>query len=213
MRHILIALMICLALPAKAENVVQEIIKTDEIGQLKVSYDVILKRRITKDELEQLARAIKAKHPYTERVFIGYFIAGTAQAKPPRHDGHWGSSHWEGNQVRLVPGPSEADIAARRKAKGPPVPDGAKVLGRWFVPGGYGGHVVIYTKDGKTYLHQRYHDGSGTPDEVTARKHKAGTAYREPGGYDYFVVTRAGDLELWDNSGKLPHDKSVKTAE
>ena len=45
MRLVIVAALICLALPAKAENVVQEIIKTDEIGQLKVSYDVILKRR------------------------------------------------------------------------------------------------------------------------------------------------------------------------
>lgn len=213
MRLILIALMLCLSLPAKAENVVQEIIKTDHIGQLKVSYDVILKRRITKDELEQLARAIKAQHPNTERVFIGYFIAGTAQAAPPRHNGHWGSSHWEGDQVRLVPGPSEADVAKQRAAKGPPVPDGATITGRWFIPGVYGGHVAIYDTDGKTYLYHRWHDGNGSPAEVASRKHKAGTAYREEGTYDYFVVTRAGDLELWDNSGKLDHEKSVKTTE
>ncbi len=205
--------MICLALPVKAENAVQEIIKTDEIGQLKVSYDVILKRRITKVELEQLAHAIKTKHPYTERVFIGYFIAGTELAKPPRHSGHWGSSHWDGDKVRLVPGLSEADFEARRAAKGPPIPSGAKVVGRWFLPGGPGYHVAIYKKNGVTYLHQLYHDGSGSPAVVTAYKHRAGIAYREKGIEGDFVVTPGGDIELWDSSGKLDHDKSVKTTE
>ncbi len=189
-----------------------ERIKTVETGILKISYDVILKRRITKNELRKIAESIKAQHPNTERVFIGYFIAGTAQAKT-RIDGHWGSSHWQGNRVQLLPGLSDDDVQKQRRAKRPTLPEGGKVLGRWFVPGGYGGHVVIYKKDGKTYLHQRYHDGSGSPSIVSVGSHKAGTAFREDRAFDYFVVTPTGDLEFWDNSGKLNHEKSIRTTQ
>ncbi len=212
MRLILVALMLCIPPTAKAQYAIKNVIQTDNIPPHKISFDVILKRRITKDELEKIARAIKAQHPNYDRIFIGYFIVGTAQAKT-RINGHWGSSHWEGDKLHLMPGPSETDIAKRRAAMGPPVPDGAEVVGRWFVPGSYGGHVAIYKKDGKAYAHQLYLDGSGTPSEVVAQKHKSGTAYKESGSYDYFVVNKAGNLEMWDKSGRLEHDESVKVTE
>lgn len=90
------------------------------------------------------------------------------------------------------------------------MPAEAKLIGRWFVPGIYGGHIAIYDNVGKLFVHHRYHDGSGSPDEVTAHKHKFDTAYKLSDSYDYFVVTAAGDLELWDNSGRLDHEQSEK---
>lgn len=212
MRLFVIGLLLCLPLSAKADSVIQEIIRTDNIPPLKVSYDVILKRRITKDELEKIARSIKTQNQGYERVFIGYFIAGTPQALT-RNEGYWGSSHWEGNNVRLVPGPSDADEEVQWTSKSLTVPEGSTVHGRWFIPGNYGGHIVIYSNKGNTYVHQRLHDGSGSPEMAYPRKHKSGTAYRLEGMYDYFVVTDGGELELWDRSGRLPHERSVRTSE
>jgi hypothetical protein len=206
MRLLLTLMLLVVSSVAMAETVIKEVIQTDRRSPYKVSFDVVLKKRIKEPELEVIARAIKDQNAGYERVFIGYFIAGTN-----RDSGYWGTSHWEGDTVRLVPGPSEADIEKWRSAAGPSVPEGAKVLGRWFIPGGSGGHVVIYEQGGKTFVHQRFHDGSGTPSVVVTRKHKAGTAYNEANTYDYFVVTNDGNLELWDNSGPLGHDASVKT--
>ena len=176
----------------------------------KISFDVILKRRITKEDLELTARAIKERNPGYDRVFISYFIAGTRQAET-RDDGHWGSSHWEGNKVSLMPGPSEQELLRRRHVRGPAAPKGSKIVGRWFVADDLiGGHIVIYEHNGAFFAHQQYHDGTGKPAHVARQSHKAGTAYREEGTYDYFVVTDSGDLQFWDGAQAVPHEKSER---
>lgn len=180
------------------DDVIVRITKTGEIAPFKVSFDVMLRDRIGALQLKAIAEEIWK--PGYERTFIGYFVQELGT-----EGGYWATTHWAGSKVDVrVFGLSKTEAAKQRRSKGPPVPDGAKLVGRWFFAGKVGGHVVIYRQKGKTFVFQRYPDGSGSPDEVREERHKDGRGFRVIDDYyDLWVLTPAGGLEVWDATGRV----------
>lgn len=85
-----------------------------------------------------------------------------------------------------------------------------EVIGTWLYNLGDSSKLTLYKKDGKTYMHTRYVNGESSDLAQTLTETDKGTKLTTE-GYDendphnqYFVVSKEGDLELWNRRGYGP---------
>ena len=79
---------------------------------------------------------------------------------------------------------------------------GVSRIGRWLEEGVVAGIIIIYRKDGKTFLERNLKDGSSMREEVVERPSPGGRRFeiREPSSDDgaYYFIDKSGNLQLRD---------------
>ena len=84
------------------------------------------------------------------------------------------------------------------------------LLGSWLTsPPAAPGRLTIYSDHGRIYAEWRLRSGQKTIDEVFDTESKSGRRFDVPGG-GYYVLSRNGDLEIWDKSNLIATAERIR---
>lgn len=179
---------------------------------------VELSERVNKHELERIARDINADY---EDAFLRFYLSNNSSAdltKPPT----WAIAEFnaEGAADLTIFGFTKDEWELFAKDGGMHPPD-ADLLGIWEVINpslsGRAAQIfnfttAIYRWRGKTFVYAKQRSGFGTPKEFYEQidSHKRVVLLPVLESYDYWVITRNGDLQVWDGEGHIKEYYSIK---
>lgn len=174
-----------------------EIIKENSTPSVKRSLDISLDKKITKEELTDLATKLKGSTEY-ESTFIGYVIN-----KSEVKNGYWATTHFTPDLEVKILGLTLDQEKERKSIESPD--DGKQIVSKWVDDRPYiGATLTIYEKNGSTYLESVYPDNSSSNEEVKISKGKQRRkveTVEENGFGEYFVINNEGSLEFWSSNG------------
>jgi hypothetical protein len=176
------------------------VVKNEKRPPYKRSVEVLLPKRVAKADLKAIARAIKAqdKAKY-ERTFIEYHLAGADRSIA------WATSHFNPKLRVNINGTSLEQFNAAKATKADP--KAGELIGKWSAD--YMGAVLVLTKrGGKHYMKSTYGDGSSSEKRLVRKGKKLVEPKNDHG--EYFVVTKKGDLQLYDSAGLITTAKKLR---
>ena len=122
--------------------------------------------------------------------------------------------------------PLEPDLKAQIDGLAPPdyvvlskpmeLRPGQTLIGSWLDESAFlGSRITIYQEAGRVYVNNRYKDGSGRSEEVTASDSPRGRQFqtqkqRTGTSGERYVLLTDGNLELRDNDGPVFTAKRLK---
>ena len=199
-RTILLALTLCtLAVtPASAQTraVPPYTSISEDLSEQRRSVFVRIDRRMDEADLLAIAAQVQARakrvYPRTQ---VNFALPGM-----PLNQGSWASVLFVPEPKVMVHGLSRADedlFLAEHKA------DHRSLLGSWLTstPAPLG-RLTIYSDHGKVFAEWRLRGGQKTVDELIDTTTKTVRRFDVLGG-GYFVLTRAGELEIWDKANLI----------
>lgn len=168
-------------------------IVSEDVSEQRRIAAVRIERRLDDADLLQVAHSVLArtKQAYGRTQINFYLPAMTLNQGP------WATVTFAPDTKIVVFGLSRADedlfLAEQRADRRP-------MLGAWLTsPPAAPGRLAIYSDHGKIYAEWRLRGGQRTVDEVQDSLTKAGRRF-DVQGAGYYVLTRTGELEIWDKS-------------
>lgn len=166
---------------------------SEDLSEQRRAVYVRVDRRVDEDDLLAIAELVEAKgkKPFA-RTYVNFILPGM-----PVNQGAWASVLFAPEPKVMVHGLSRTDeelFLAEHKA------DTRPLLGSWLTsPPAAPGRLTIYSDHGKVFAEWRLRGGQKTVDELRDSTIKGVRRFDVPGG-GYYVLTRSGELEIWDKS-------------
>ena len=188
------------------KDVSYTIINTDIMPRMKRSLDIRLNRRVSENVLRSIALKLKKKDKKQyKRTFICYYLPGMTVGA-----GAWATTHFNPNlQVQILGLSSKLESEIKKSTQD----YSGKSLGRWIDHGIAGGVITIYRQEDELFLEQIFNDKSKLREELIKRASKYGVCFDikegSPTG-DYYLINKAGDLEIRDDAGLISTAKKIK---
>ena len=168
-------------------------IVSEDASEQRRIVSVRVERRLDETDLVRLATLVqsRSKHSYG-RTQVNVYLPAMALNQGP-----WATVTLSPEPKVAVFGLSRADedifLADHRADRRP-------LLGAWLTsPPAAPGRLAIYSDQSKIYAEWRLRSGQRTVEEVQDSVTKAGRRFDVPGA-GYYVLTRSGELEIWDKS-------------
>ena len=178
---------------------------SEEISEQRRAVYVRVDRRIDEDDLLRIAGQIEAqgKKPFA-RTYINFILPGM-----PVNQGAWASVLFAPEPKVMVHGLSRSDeelfLSEHRG-------DTRPLLGSWLTtPPAAPGRLTIYSDHGKVFAEWRLRSGQKTVDELHDSTTKSVRRFDVSGG-GYYVLTRTGELEIWDKSTLIATAERIRPA-
>lgn len=187
-----------LAASALRSGVSYSIIGEASVPGMKRSLDVRLRSKASAQELELVARELKARDrsPY-ERTFISYYLPGM-----PVGSGAWATTHFTPALEVKILGLSLADEAALSDGDSA---RGGALVGAWLDQRPVvSSRLSIRSEGGKLTLERKFKDSSSFECDLIEKQSPRGRRFdciQKPRWGDHWIVTPKGDLELRDDDG------------
>ncbi len=200
--------------PAPTDNYIPagvkyEIIQEDKLHNIKRSLDIRLNKKVTEATLRKIALLLKASDPVTyERTFILFYLDDMKVGS-----GAWATTHFDPNLKVVIQGLTAEQEVKVLGANAEKADEDKEIIGRWLDETIYAGNkATMYSKKGKLFLERVYSDGSSGSDELKTKKVKGKKRYIEVGNEhgEYYLITSAGDLQVFDNDGLISTAKKIK---
>ena len=174
-------------------------ILADKVRGEKISYDVVLKRKPSANDLLSLAKLIIAEHEGEfKRVFIVYYLPGMTI-----DEGGWAISHKRDVdseiEFRILGQSKEAELNLQSTV----IPRDWNVFGRWIDRYKDSGLLTVYRQDGQMMLQVIYNDNSVGYHKIKPIKVGEISGYEEIGskfddGPPRWLITSNGSLQIMD---------------
>ncbi len=181
------------------------VIEESTLPGVKRSLDVRITHRVSELELRAIAEDLKNRDPdHYDRTFIVYYLPGMEPGA-----GGWATSHFDPElDIRIL----GTTVEQEERLASPSETESAQdVIGVWASDQPYmPARTTLYREGGKTFILQRYSDGSGSPAEVVESETRSGRRYQKPGSGDYFLLTSSGELEIRDAEGLIATLRPVR---
>jgi hypothetical protein len=175
------------------------------VPNIKRSIEVRLNKKVSPAVLEAIAYEIKKldQNNY-QRTFIGYYLPDMQIGA-----GAWATTHFAPNiEVKILGATAEEE--ARLKT---PAAKSDIVLGDWFcIQPPLDRRITLYKADNRIFMKRLIQDGSGGTVEMIEKKSDRGRQFesRKANAFgEYYLINRAGELEIWDRQGKILSCKPV----
>lgn len=172
----------------------------------KVSIDVRLSNKASKEELSILANSLRKDRNSFRNLWIAYYL-------PDMEVGYdaWATTHFTPNlEVKILGFTTEEEVKMMSSVKD----ELRDVIGVWMDDRPYiGATITIYRENQKLYLESKYKDGSGSTQEMTESELTGGTKLVEEGGNphgEYFLLDKKGALQAGGNNGIFLEYKKLK---
>jgi hypothetical protein len=166
---------------------------SEDFSEQRRAVYVRVDRRIDEEDLLRIAAQVEArgKKPFA-RTYVNFILPGM-----PVNQGAWASVLFAPEPKVMVHGLSRLDeemFLSEHRA------DTRPLLGSWLTsPPAAPGRLTIYSDHGKVFAEWRLRGGQKTVDELHDTTTKSARRFDVPGG-GYYVLTRSGELEIWDKS-------------
>lgn len=174
------------------------IIEKSSMGNIKLSIDIRLEQKVSKDFLQKLALKLRQDEPIKyDRIFICYLLPGMTPGA-----GAWATSHFNPNlKVKILGTTIEEEKTLMSKPKD----SSAEIIGEWIDESPYsGGKYTFLKRKGKIIMIFTLKGGIASEKEMLQKKQSGKLRFEEKEGNDfgeYFLIENNGQLSLYDNSG------------
>jgi hypothetical protein len=184
---------------------------SEETSEQRRSFAVRLEHRIDEATLMKIATTLKARaQREVAKTQVSFFLPGM-----PINQGSWANVLFSPDAKLVVSGlrlEDEELLQAEFKA------DTRSMLGSWLTsPPAPAGRLTIYSDHGRIFAEWRLRSGMKSVEEL--RDSHAGKARRfEMSGGGYYVLTKSGDIEIWDQTTliavgeRMRHDAPAASA-
>lgn len=170
--------------------------KRDVLGDIKLSLDVRLKKKVSKEQLKQLALTLKERdHKPYERIFICWYLQGMEIGA-----GAWATTHFNPNlEVRILGLTIEEEkelTVSDENRKG-------FVLGKWF-DNSIDGKYTLMNNNGVITMYIDFTDKSTHEEEMIESFQSNLLRYDDKDGNDfgeYYLIDKNGELSIYGKSG------------
>jgi hypothetical protein len=189
------------------QGVSYTIIEKSSMGSIKLSIDIRLEQKVSKDFLHKLALKLRREEPIKyDRMFIGYYLPGM---KPG--SGAWASSHFNPNlEVNILGTTIEEEKALMSKPKD----SSGEIIGEWIDESpSVGGKYTLLKRNGKIIMIRKFPGGSGSEEEMIQKKQSGKLRFEEKEGNDfgeYYLIESNGQLATYDDAGLINTMRSIK---
>ncbi|MDP8201990.1 MAG: hypothetical protein P9M11_07600 [Candidatus Tenebribacter burtonii] len=181
------------------EVVTYNLIKENKIPMIKRSVDIRINRRVSEDELREIALMIKAKDksPY-ERTFICYYLPNLIV-----DEGAWATTHFNPELEIKILGATENELAILGEVSTSDIE--REIIGIWLdenIPA----RLVLFRKNGKSFIETTYKDSSVGTYEMIEKNTSRGLRFDDKKGSafgDHYLINKNGELELRDDEGLI----------
>ncbi|GJL94545.1 MAG: hypothetical protein DHS20C05_09500 [Hyphococcus sp.] len=174
-----------------------KILSDDSLGNIKRSVDVLLKERITENELKAIAQKIHGDCTTYERTFIVYYLPGMKIGA-----GAWATTHFDPNLKVQIFGflPDEVEAVAMDSL------ESTSVIGVWLDESVGAAKYILFLRDEKYFIDREFKDGSRkkfevTPADISEDKSKflvPNSNYNE-----YYQILPNGNMGIFDDDGLI----------
>lgn len=181
-----------------------EIIKAERTGTIKSDITVRLNRKISQEELRNVAMALREKEPRdTARVFITYWLPGMEVGKTAA----WATTHFDPDLNVFVIGMT---LEQEKKLLKDKESVSGKVIGVWLSD--MYGKYTIYEEGSNYAIKIEYFDGSSGTNRLEKYKLRGEVAFRETdnGHGEYYLIGESGGLGLYDTMGLITAMRRIK---
>ncbi len=206
-RALLVATTFCLCSLSPASAQTRQLLPyravSEDLSEQRRSVFVRIDRRLDDADLQAIAADVqaRAKRSYA-RTQVNFILPGM-----PSNQSAWASVLFAPDAKILIHGLSRADedvFLAEHKA------DRRSLLGSWLTSSPAPlGRLTIYSDHGKVFAEWRLRGGQKTVDELFDTTTKTVRRFDVPGG-GYFVLTRAGELEIWDKTNLIATAERIR---
>jgi hypothetical protein len=195
------------ALAGSFKGINYAIIEKSKMGSIKISIDIRLQEKVSKDFLRELALKFQKEEPKKyDRMFITYYLLGMTPGA-----GAWATSHFNPNlEVKILGTTIEEEKTLISKSKNPC----GKIIGEWLDESPYVRAKYTFVKrDGKILVILKFESGSGSEKEMIQREQSGRLRFEEKVGNsfgEYYLIEVNGQLGIYDNAGLIKTLHSVK---
>ena len=188
------------------QGVSYTIIEKTSMRSIKLSIDIRLEQKVSKDFLQKLALKLRQEEPIKyDRIFISYLLPGMTPGS-----GAWATSHFNPNlKVEILGWPIEEEKALMSKPKDL----SGEIMGEWIDESPFGAKYTLLKRTGKIIMIRKFKDGSGSEEEMIQKKQSGKLRFEEKGGNDfgeYYLIESNGQLAIYDNAGLINTMRSIK---
>jgi len=183
------------------------IIEKSSMGNIKLSIDIRLEQKVSKDFLQKLALKLRQDEPIKyDRIFICYLLPGMTPGA-----GAWATSHFNPNlKVEILGTTIEEEKALMSKPKD----SSGEIIGEWLDESPYvGAKYTLLRRNGKIIMIRKFKDGSSSEKEMIQKKRSGKLRFEEKGGNnfgEYYLIESNGRLAVYDNAGLINTMRSIK---
>jgi hypothetical protein len=173
--------------------------RRDILGDIKLSFDIRLKNKVSEEQLKQFALTLKGReHKPYERIFIFWYLQGMEIGA-----GAWATTHFNPNlEVRILGVTIEEE-------KGLTVSDENRkgfVLGKWFDDSIGGGKYTLMNNNGTITMYIDFMDKSIHEEEMIESFQLDMLRYDDKNGNDfgeYYLIDKNRGLSIYGKSGLI----------
>ena len=204
----IIVLLFCVLLFADVyKGVKYEIINTTKVPNVKLSIDVRLDKKVTKEFLKKIA--IKLRNDESkkyERTFILYFLPGMKT-----DTGAWASTHFDPKLEVEILGMTIEKEKELKKDKSSNSSD--IIIGKWLdeTPFASGKYTILKRKE-EYIVTCKYLSGSTSEEIVIKSMYYGKSKFVEldNSAGEYYLIEKNGKLSIYDDMGIIVTMKSIK---
>jgi hypothetical protein len=185
--------LVCFNQPVWAQALATHAVVSEDLSEQRRAVFVRIERRLDEPELVRIAAAMRAreKRAYA-RTQVNFFLPGMAL-----NQGGWASVVFSPEPKVLISGLRREDedmfVAEHQLDRRP-------LLGSWLTsPPAATGRLTIYSDHGRVFSEWRLRSGIKTVEELREGAMGRGRQFEVADG-GRFVLTKSGDLEIWDKS-------------
>jgi hypothetical protein len=189
------------------QGVSYTIIEKSSMGSIKLSIDIRLGQKVSKDFLQKLALKLRQEEPIKyDRIFITYLLPDMTPGS-----GAWATSHFNPNLKVEILGMT---IEEEKTLMSKPKDSSGEIIGEWLDESPYtAAKYSLLKKNGKIIMIRKFKDGSGSEEEMIQKKQSGKLRFEEKGGNDfgeYYLIESNGQLAIYDNAGLINTMRSIK---
>lgn len=154
---------------------------------------VELKKKMTTDELKEIANELKETRVTYDKLWISFFLNGTAKTNGIV----WAIANYTPDLNVEIVGSTEREEKELKKNAGNVDGD---IIGKFFEEQYTSGTYIVYENNKKIFMKISYKDGSSSVKELETKKIKKGLRLEDKGGNphgEYFVLNKNGVLDFY----------------
>ncbi len=175
------------------------IAKRDAFGDEKLSLDIILKNKVSEEQLRQFALTLKNnERKKYKRIFMGWYLPEMEIGA-----GAWATTHFNPNlEVKILGVTAKEErnlINSDKNYKG-------TIIGKWFDDSISGGKTTLVDNNGIITMYIEFTDKSIYKKEMDESFQLNFLRYEDKGGNDfgeYYLINENKELEIHGTSGLI----------
>lgn len=176
---------------------------SEDVSAQRRQVSVRIEHRLSEADLQRIGEAVVGRQKRTfSRTQVNFFLPGM-----PIQQGAWATATFALDPKVTIHGlrlEDEEVLLAEHLS------DQRPLLGSWLTsPPAAPGRLTIYSDHGRIFAEWRLRNGQRTIDELQDAVSKAGRRFDVIGG-GYYILTRTGDLELWDKTTMIATAERIR---